>query len=128
MRCIGRPARERRPVLLRRSDLRVVRWPVCQATDARRGVRLVCGPVKLRGHDMHNRQAGSSAVSEARRNRRALANGDTSDDALFDSKYRVVPRPRAAGDSAIRLVDCQLLIRQRDATALDYMSPYGGRD
>jgi hypothetical protein len=25
-------------------------------------------------------------------------------------------------------VDCQLLIRQRDATALDYMSPYGGRD
>jgi hypothetical protein len=70
---------------------------------------------KITGHDMHNRQAGSSAVSEARRNRRALANDDTSDDALLDSKYRVVPRPRAAGDSAICLVDCLLLIRQRDA-------------
>jgi hypothetical protein len=83
---------------------------------------------KTTGHGARNRQAGSSAVSEARRNRRALANDDTSDDALLDSKYRVVPRPRAAGDSAICLVDCLLLSRQRDATALDYMSPYGGRD
>jgi hypothetical protein len=70
---------------------------------------------KTTGHGARNRQAGSSAVSEARRNRRALANDDTSDDALLDSKYRVVPRPRAAGDSAICLVDCLLLIRQRDA-------------
>jgi hypothetical protein len=93
----------------------------CQATDARRGARLVCSPVKLRGHDMHNRQAGSSAVSEARCNRRALAKGDTSDDALFDSKYRVAPQPRAAGYSAICFVDCLLLIRQLAATALDCM-------